>query len=394
MRILLYAPNYLPAIRYGGPVRSAHGLARGLVGFGHEVHVFTTNVDGPGLIDTPCETPVDVDGVKVRYFPLAAPKRIYHSPAMGRAIENEIASFDVAHINGMFLWPGPKVAVAAAKAGVPVVISPRGMLVPEMIAGRSTLVKHLWIRLMERRGLALAGAIHVTSGEEAQGVRRLGLDLASLAVIGNGVDLPDHPPAEATVARIWAGIPQGKRVAFLGRLDWTKGVDLAIAAVREIADAQILIAGHDQIGLRAKLEPELAREGGALAGRFIGPVDGEDKWALLAGADVLVAPSVKESFGMSVAEALAIGTPVICTDGVGAATIVAQIDAGCVVPRTHEALTAALAAVLSDGPRRAAFAARAAACMAAEYTWDAIARRMEALYRDIGAKGARMGHAA
>jgi len=367
-------------------VRSAHGLARGLVGLGHEVHVFTTNVDGPGVINAPLETPVDMDGVQVRYFPLAPPKRLYHSPAMGRAIDDEIASFDVAHINGVFLWPGPRTAHAARRAGVPVVISPRGMLVPEMIAGRSTFVKHLWIRLMERRGLALASAIHVTSDEEARGVRRLGLDLTALTVIGNGVDLPEIPPSPDRIERIWADVPRGKRVVFLGRLDWTKGVDLAIDAVRQVAGAYISIAGHDQIGLRAELEPKLTRPDGAVCGRFTGPVDGEEKWAMLAGADVLLAPSVKESFGMAVAEALALGTPVICTEGVGASSIVARIDPACVVPRTGEALTAALRTLLDDGDRRRAAGAHAKRVMADQYTWEAIARQMETLYRRGGVK--------
>ena len=63
MRLLHVVPSYYPATRYGGPIRSVHGLCTALVKQGHEVHVFTTNVDGDS--DVPMECPVDLDGVKV-----------------------------------------------------------------------------------------------------------------------------------------------------------------------------------------------------------------------------------------------------------------------------------------------------------------------------------------
>ena len=49
MRILHVVPSYLPAVRYGGPIFTVHGLCRALAARGHEVQVFTTNVDGPGI---------------------------------------------------------------------------------------------------------------------------------------------------------------------------------------------------------------------------------------------------------------------------------------------------------------------------------------------------------
>ena len=48
LRLLHVVPTYLPALRYGGPIRSVHALCRALAADGHDVHVFTTSVDGPG----------------------------------------------------------------------------------------------------------------------------------------------------------------------------------------------------------------------------------------------------------------------------------------------------------------------------------------------------------
>ncbi|MGD9804356.1 MAG: glycosyltransferase [Hyphomicrobiaceae bacterium] len=382
MRILFFAPNYMPATRYGGPIASSHGLAKALVELGHEVQVFTTNVDGPGVLDVPLATPVTLDGVKVRYFPINSPKRIYFSPAMGQAIKAEIATFDVAHVNGVYLWPGPHLATAAEKHGVPVVLSPRGMLVPELISGKSALVKRAWIAVKERAHLGRVAAIHVTSEEERDGIRRLGLDLAPLVVVGNGVNAPTPIPNADDIEKLWKGVAHGRRVLFLGRIDWTKGLELAIDAVCRHPEAQLLIAGPDQIGLRRELEPRLKRPDGTFVGRFLGAVQGADKWALLAGADVLLVPSIKESFGISAAEALCVGTPVICTAGVGVASIVKRCDPGAVVPRSTEALAGALAAVLGDDGRRQRAGALGRQIMASEYSWRAIAQRMEAIYAD------------
>ena len=68
MRILHVIPAYLPAVRYGGPMFSVHSLCQALAARGHELQVFTTNVDGPGNSSVPIEVPVKMDGVQVRYF--------------------------------------------------------------------------------------------------------------------------------------------------------------------------------------------------------------------------------------------------------------------------------------------------------------------------------------
>lgn len=381
MRILIFAPNYLPATRYGGPVRSAHGLARGLVDLGHRVDVLTTDVDGPERLDVALDQPTEMDGVQVHYCPIAAPRRVYFSPALARRAAGLLPRADAVHVNGMFLWPGPHLSQAARRAGKALVISPRGMLMPEMVAGRSRLVKQSWIALQERRNLAAATAIHVTSDSEAKGLRAMGLDLAPVSVIGNGVDLPDRQPTQAEIDAIWGDVPPGRRVAFLARLDWTKGVGMAIEAARAHPQAEIRLAGHDQIGLRVELERQLRRDDGSLAGAFLGPLDGMHKWAFLAGADVLLVPSVRESFGMSVAEAMAMGTPVIATEGVGAATLLNRLDPGLVMPREQAALSAALAALLSDDTRRMAIGQAARAMARTELSWTGIAAQMSGLYR-------------
>src|SRR4051812_26407557 len=154
VRILHVVPTYLPATRYGGPIYAVHGLCRALAARGHEVDVFTTNVDGDRDSEVPLGAPVTLDGVRVHYFassPAGIRRRFYVSPLMRAALANELVDRDIVHLHSVFLWPTYATARAAERARVPYVVSPRGMLVPELIRRKSRLVKSAWIRLVERR---------------------------------------------------------------------------------------------------------------------------------------------------------------------------------------------------------------------------------------------------
>src|SRR5271169_5261226 len=185
MRILHVIPSYLPAVRYGGPIFATHGLCKALAARGHEVEVFTTNIDGPGDSPVPIGVPVDLEGVHVRYFACPLFRRLYWAPRLGRALESEIGKYDIAHLHSVFLWPTWAAARAARKAGVPYVLSPRGMLVKELIRRRSHLAKSAWIHLAEKSNLAHAAAIHLTSNLEASELERFGWRFPRLAVIPN-----------------------------------------------------------------------------------------------------------------------------------------------------------------------------------------------------------------
>src|SRR6478672_7513573 len=92
MRILHVIPSYLPAVRYGGPIFAIHALCKVLATRGHEVQVFTTTIDGPGNSPVPIGGPVNLESVRVRFFPCPLLRRLYW--ALGRALEREIRQFD------------------------------------------------------------------------------------------------------------------------------------------------------------------------------------------------------------------------------------------------------------------------------------------------------------
>lgn len=388
MRILHVVPSYLPAWRYGGPIRSVHGLCRALAAVGHEVVVATTNADGPGRLDVPLGAPVDRDGVAVRYFPLGFPARLYRSPELLAWARREIERFDVVHLHSVFLWPTSAVARVAERAGVPYIVSPRGMLVDHLIEARGRLRKRAWIVLCERRTLADAAAIHVTSASEAGDLRGLGLDLAPVAVVENGVALQadEEPTGLGDADRVATVLAAGPYLLALGRMAAKKRLELAIEAIAGVAGLRLVIAGNDE----ERRTPELAglarRLGAEDRVTFLGEVRGEPKWALLSGAAALALPSASENFGNVVLESLAAGRPTLVSRRVGAAEVVARAGAGWVLDDDSEEWRRAIGELLDDPAAAAAMGRRGRETVERELSWERIAARMLTVYEGAMAR--------
>lgn len=387
MRILHVVPTYLPATRYGGTIAAVHGLCKGLAACGHDVQVVTTNVDGDGASDVPLGRPVVRDGVEIRYFPPGIGRRLYRSPAMGGALARLVPAVDLVHAHSVYLWPTWAAARCSAAASVPYVISPHGMLVADLIARKSRLAKQAWIRLVERRSLARACAVHVTSASEAAALEQLGLEIGALVEVPNGVDVPALP-ADVGEPPVWRGVPRGGRLLCLGRVNWKKGLERAILALADLPEAVLVVAGNDEEGLRPKLERLAAAAAVGSRVRFIGPVDDRAKWPILRGADLLVLPSLSENFGIVVLEALGVATPVVVSPAVGAAELVARHDVGLVVDNEPAALGAALRQLLADPGRRATMGERGAQLVRERHSWRAVASTAAEMYaRLVAAHG-------
>lgn len=383
MKILHVAASYWPAVRYGGTIVSVHGLCRALAARGHEVHVFTTSVDGPADSDVPLLQPVEKDGVRVWYFPSARMRRIYWSPPMAHALAGQVATFDLVHVHALFVWPAWAAARAARRAGVPYLVAPRGMLEKSLIRKKNRVMKSVLMAAVGRRLLEGAAAIHVTSAREAAEARAFGFALPPVHEVSNGVDVIDEPGASSAVspavAVILAGAPF---VLFIGRISWKKGLDRLIEAMTHAPDVRLVVAGPDEEGYRRTLESQAVAAG--LNSRLVwaGPAHGADKAVLLSRAQVLVLPSYSENFGNVVLEAMAAGCPVVVTPEVGIADLVQESGAGLVLAGTPEVLGAGLSRLMGAAVLRRTMGERGRA-VALNYSWATVAGRMERVYREI-----------
>jgi len=380
VRVLHVVPTYLPAWRHGGPILAVHGLAKALAARGHAVTVFTTDVHGEERLDVPLATPVPIDGVAVWYFPVRFPRRLYRSPALAAALVHRLPEIDLVHLHSVFLWPTSAAARAACRAGVPYLLAPRGMLVGDLLRRRGRLRKRLWIELAERRTIAQAAGLHVTSELEAEEIARLGLSLPPVHLVPNGVE-PASLPADAALSpAVRAALARPPLLLYLGRVSWKKGLDRLIPALAQVPGATLAVAGNDEEGYQGRLE-QLAREAG-VAERvlFLGGVHGADKAALLHGAAALVLPSYSENFGNAVLEAMAAGRPVVVTPEVGLAGVVEETGAGLVAAGDPPVLGAALRELLGDPERCEEMGRRGVAAAELRFGWGRIAARMEEVY--------------
>ena len=322
-----------------------------------------------------------LEGVSVWYFPTSIGRRLYRSPQINRALCKNIAGFDVVHTHSVFLWPTTAAARAARAHKVPYVLAPRGMLVPDLIQRKNRLAKGAWIAAFERRNIETAAAVHATSKLEADDIRRLGLRYQRMLIVANGAEIPkpDDIPEKGITSVDW----ERPTILFLGRINWKKGLDRLIAAMVNLPEADLVVAGDDDENYRHRMEALAGNLGVGARVRFLGPLHGREKWMLLRSAQVLALPSYSENFGNVVLEAMAAGCPVVVTPEVGLASVVRDSGAGLVSPGDPELIARALNYILVDRNAAQAMGAAGRKVVAERFTWEAVAGDMELAYRQI-----------
>ena len=151
-------------------------------------------------------------------------------------------------------------------------------------------------------------------------------------VVPYGINDPEDAGWDAVkqIEAFYGRFPQlrGRRyLLFLARIHEKKGCDLLIGAFAKVAalvpDLDLVIAGPDQVGLRASLERQAEKLKITARVHWPGLLGGDLKWGAIRACEAFVLPSHQENFGIAVVEALAVGRPVLISNQVN---IWAQID--------------------------------------------------------------------
>ena len=340
----------------GGPTRSIKGLCRALAQY--EIDIGLLVLNGRDEFDNPC-------GGTVYYG------------ENGVDICQLVRQFDLVHIQGMW-HPGlHKVVSVCRKAGVPYVISPRGMLDPWALTVKP-LRKRIARILYQDRDLHGAAALHATAEAEAEHIRAAGFK-NRIIISPNGVDVPER------MERMDEKADGQKTALFLSRLHPGKGlINLAEVWAKVRPQGWVMrVVGPDSYGHKAEVVAKLRTLGIEGDWQFRDMVDDDEKWREYAAADLLVHPSVSENFGITIAEGLAAGLPVICTKGTPWSDI-AERNCGWWIDVGVEPLGKALSeATALDVATRREMGARGRKLVEEKYTWDAAAKKMIEGYRDI-----------
>ncbi len=226
---------------------------------------------------------------------------------------------------------------------------------------------------------------HFGSCERLVGVTR---DIAA-HMVKNGVPadrahyIPTFPVIEQLPAldRETLKTPKDAKVLLtLSRLHQKKGLDTFLHALRDLPDCIAWLAGDGP--LQAELE-KLARDLGVMDRvRFLGWRT--DRSALLRAADVCVLPSRYEPFGTVILEAWAANTPLVACRSAGPAAHVEDGVTGMLTPIDDvKALTAAIAAVLSEQELRSCLIKEGYAAYTRDFTPEAVTQQWLSFYRNI-----------
>lgn len=393
MRILSVTETYAPFLEFGGPPVKVRALARGLAARGNQVTVLTADWGFEGRLDateangaerSPFGWRQMESGVTTIYLPTwLRYRKVSWNPAVGRFCRVKLHDFDAAHIYGLYDFLGPAVAAACAKQKIPYVLEPIGMYVPIV---RSLWLKRIYHARYAKRMFEGASAVVATSEQEAEELARGGVARERIVLRRNGVAPPASWPARGKLRKRLGIREDAKVILFLGRLSSKKSPDLlleAFAAMRKDShsDLQLVFAGPDEEGMRARLEQRAVELGLTARVHFTGPLFGEEKWSAYRDAEVFVLPSQNENFGNTAAEAAAAGTPVVVTEQCGIAPLLRDV-AGLVVPHEAAALARTVQRVIGEPDLRARLTA-GCKTVTARLGWEEPVVEMESLYNRL-----------
>lgn len=287
-----------------GPSYSVPSLVAALNSNGHQASVVTLSNAGTSLSR----------GAPVRSFMPdeirpAILRRLGRSRDLNRFLVQ--GHYDLIHAHGLWMMPTIYGARNAINLGKPLVIAPRGMLGQDALK-YSQFAKKAFGALYQNRILEKVSCFHATAESEVEDIRRLGIK-APVAIIPNGIEIPSAYKGGAPRED---GDPY---ILSLGRVHPKKALDRLIQAFARIHDKhpnwRLRIVGPSEVGYAKKLsdlvqdlclDPVVSIEG---------PVFGEEKARIMERASIFALPTLHENFAMTVAESLAVGTPVISTRG-------------------------------------------------------------------------------
>jgi len=242
---------------------------------------------------------------------------------------------------------------------------------PEFYARECGTVAQRWVRSILRH----ASRVLVLTSTWQRQIKAIEA-AANISIVPNAIPRPSRFSAQRNI---------GTRVVFLGRLREKKGVFDLLKAVPEILRiipaARFVLAGDGELDL---VRSEAAKLGIEQAIELPGWVDGEDKDALLRGADVLVLPSYFEGFPVCILEAMAARVPIVATRVGGIPDVLDQGACGLLVePGDVSGLTHALIRALQDDALRVQLVDSAFRRFEGEYSLEHMAERMSEVYADV-----------
>jgi len=369
----------------GGMNVYVDSLARTLAGRGVRVDVFTRRVDGAAPDETevaPGYCVVQVDAAGVDRADLVGS----FAEGVAKWIVGHDATPDLVHSHYWLSgWAG---VLLQEVLSVPLAISFHTLgRVKEATRAPGEPRESLVRIAAETEVVARAGCVVAsTPAEAANLIEHYQANPERICVSPPGVDHTVFRPGSKERARARLGLEAGPLVAFVGRIQPLKGIDVAVKAIARLDGVRLLVVGGPSGPAGESELLHLESMAASLApGRvsFLPPRPHRDIACVYRAADAVIVPSRSESFGLVAVEAQACGTPVVASRVGGLAYAVADGFSGYLIAGHDPADYAAALRSILDDPATEARLFAGAVEHAAGFSWDATADRLFELYRGL-----------
>lgn len=360
MRICIVTREYPPVTAYSGGIGTLFAtLAPELARQGHEPHVLTLSEGAPGTAEH--------EGVRAHQLARPIPRRLWslEDVPWSFVVERHLRRHE--RFDAVFAaeWGGDAWRYSAHEQSGPLIthlttaLAQILAIAPELRWSREWRIRNASLIRLERRQSERSSAIVASSRAILDWSRELwNLDGIPSTVLPNMVDV--DRVRELARGQLPEGFPRERPVvAFSGRLEVRKGVDVLTSAMaeiwREFPSAQLVMLGRDTAATEGMMGDRLRTIAADHADRlhFLGPQPPERLFPALAASDVVAFPSRWENFSLGALEALALGKPIVVTSGSGFDDFFVHERNGLMVPpRDAPALARALVRVLADAGLR------------------------------------------
>lgn len=372
--LLQLSPSYLPALHYGGPTLSVSRLCSALQAAGQSVAVITTTANGAQELAVAQGQAIAVAGVDCWYYPRWTKDHSHFSPALLWAFWRRLPQASVVHIHSWWnLVVMPAVFLCRLR-GIKPVLSPRGMLSPYTLRSPMKRLFHRWIGRWLLRGTIL----HATSDQEAAEALAV-VPGWQYFVLPNIIELaPAGKCSPSPASAVF-------RLIFLSRVHPKKGLEQLFSVLPQLNFPwHLQIIGQGETAYLEQLQQQLQQLGLAEKVSWLGWREGDEKFQLLAEADLFVLPSQNENFANAALEALSAGTPVLLSAQVGLSAYVREQTLGWIYDGTEAGLLQALHTAQAEKDQCRTIREKAPLQIQADFGAEKIAQQYLRAYQNFG----------
>lgn len=384
LKIGFFIPYFVPAWRFGGPVRGTYEIGKKLAKKGHQVNIYCTDVSNnhKNRIRKKIE---NIDGINVCYFRnlsnrIASKYKIFLPFELRKHLSNELEKLDIIHLQEIYTIITFWVYNRIKNKRKTFFITTNGVLSP-FAQNYFKLFKKILNPFLKK---ILQGADLVFAQTVREKMDCLKFGLCNVEILNNGIDIQQFQnlPSRSVFRKKYDISESDIIVLFIGRIHQIKGLKYLIEAFSDLKrkmNIKLVIIGPDDnyLNLLLKRIYKLKLNDKII---IIEGLYGQQKIEAYAAADIFCLPSIYDCSPTSLLEACASKLPIITTNTNGLSKIIKE-GAGIVVPPCNgEKLRDALLYLINNPDKRKEFGRIGRKKVFKEYNWEKIINSLESYY--------------